>query len=47
VLGIDGKDVHAEAHKLEHAFSDSVIKRLAKFLGNPKTDPHGKKIKKV
>jgi len=43
-LGIDAKKVHVEAHKLEHAFSDEVIARLAKFLGNPTTDPHGAKI---
>lgn len=47
VLGVESKNVHAEAHKLEHAFSDDVIHRLAVFLGNPKIDPHGKKIKKV
>lgn len=47
VLGIDPKKVHNEAHRLEHAFSDDVIKRLAKFLGNPTKDPHGKRIKKV
>lgn len=47
VLGINPENVHGEAHKLEHAFSDEVITRLAKFLGNPKTDPHGKSIKKV
>jgi DtxR family Mn-dependent transcriptional regulator len=46
-LGVDPKKVHAEAHKLEHAFSEDVVKRLAKFLGNPSTDPHGKKIRKV
>jgi DtxR family Mn-dependent transcriptional regulator len=47
VLGVDGKDIHLEAHKLEHAFSDNVIKRLAKFLGNPESDPHGRTIKKI
>ncbi|HSR88848.1 MAG TPA: metal-dependent transcriptional regulator [Candidatus Udaeobacter sp.] len=46
-LGIDAKKVHAEAHKLEHAFSDEVIGRLAKFLGNPTQDPHGEKIIKA
>lgn len=46
VLGLDSKKVHAEAHKLEHSFSDEVTIKLAKFLGNPKEDPHGKKIKK-
>ncbi len=47
ILGIDPEKVHDEAHRLEHAFSDEVIKRLANFLGNPKKDPHGKRIKKV
>lgn len=30
-----------EAHKLEHAFSEISIKKLDKFLGNPKICPHG------
>lgn len=47
ILGIDAKKVHKEAHKLEHAFSDEVIARLAKFLGNPSRDPHGEKIVKT
>ena len=47
ILGMDAKNVHAEAHKLEHAFSDEVTSRLAKFLCNPKQDPHGEKITKV
>ncbi len=47
ILGIDVKKVHAEAHKLEHAFSDEVIARLAKFLGHPSHDPHGEKIVKA
>lgn len=47
ILHVDPKNVHAEAHKLEHAFSDNIITRLAKFLGNPKEDPHGKKINKA
>lgn len=45
-LGISADKVHVEAHKLEHAFSDDVITRLDRFLGNPKVDPHGKAIKK-
>lgn len=36
--------VHYEAEKLEHAFSDEVIERLADFLGHPTEDPHGTKI---
>lgn len=46
ILGISSKNVHAEAHKLEHAFSDEVIAKLNKFLGNPSKDPHGNSIKK-
>ena len=45
-LGMSPKNVHAEAHKLEHAFSDEVIIKLDKFLGSPSKDPHGKSIKK-
>lgn len=47
ILHMDPKKVHKEAHRLEHAFSDEVIARLAKFLGNPSRDPHGEKIVKV
>jgi DtxR family transcriptional regulator, Mn-dependent transcriptional regulator len=36
--------VHNEAHKLEHAFSDETIKKLDKYLGNPKVSPYGKRI---
>lgn len=46
-LGISPKNVHAEAHRLEHAFSDEVIAKLDKFLGSPSKDPHGNSIKKV
>lgn len=41
LLKIDKRKVHAEAHKLEHAFSDEAIKKLSRLLGNPSTDPHG------
>lgn len=43
-LGISKDKVHEEAEKLEHACSDDVIKKLARFLGYPKTDPHGTEI---
>jgi DtxR family transcriptional regulator, Mn-dependent transcriptional regulator len=36
--------VHAEAERIEHAISDDVAKRLAAFLGHPKSDPHGHSI---
>ncbi|MBI2658040.1 metal-dependent transcriptional regulator [Candidatus Woesearchaeota archaeon] len=47
VLNIDSKNIHEEAHRLEHAFSDESIAKLKKLLGNPKTDPHGKPIPPV
>ena len=43
-LKCDTKDIHEEAHALEHAFSDETIRKLDDFLGNPKISPHGKKI---
>jgi DtxR family transcriptional regulator, Mn-dependent transcriptional regulator len=46
-LGVPDDRVHEEAEKLEHAFSDEVIKKLAKFLGNPVSDPHGSVIPKT
>ena len=44
ILKIDSKNIHNEAHRLEHAFSDESIAKLRKLLGNPKKDPHGKLI---
>lgn len=44
VLKISSKNIHQEAHRLEHAFSDDSISRIKKMLGNPKKDPHGKPI---
>jgi len=44
ILKVHTKGIHEEANRLEHAFSDDSIKKLRKFLGNPKTDPHGKPI---
>lgn len=37
-------ELHDEAHKLEHAFSDESIEAMKSLLGNPKVDPHGKPI---
>ena len=45
-LHLPRNKVHAEAHKLEHAFSDEVTERLRAFLGNPHVDPHGSPILK-
>ena len=47
ILKIESKNVHQEAHRLEHAFSDESINKLKKLLGNPKKDPHGKPIPQV
>lgn len=44
VLGFSSKSVEKETHLLEHAFSDESIRRLDKFLNNPKICPHGKRI---
>ena len=47
ILNINSKNIHKEAHRLEHAFSDESIAKLRKILGNPKKDPHGKPIPQV
>jgi len=46
-LGVNILKTHQEAHKLEHCFTDNVIKKLAKFVNNPKYCPGGKKIPKI
>jgi DtxR family transcriptional regulator, Mn-dependent transcriptional regulator len=43
-LGVPLERVHADAEKIEHSISDDVARRLAEFLGNPSTDPHGHPI---
>ncbi len=44
VLGLPWDEVHAEAHRLEHATSDRVMDRLAAYLNEPESDPHGQRI---
>jgi len=44
VLKYDIDDIDEEAHRLEHAFSEKSIRRLDKFLGDPKRCPHGEVI---
>lgn len=44
ILKVKKKDIHQEAHNLEHAFSDRVVKKLARFLNYPKICPSGKII---
>ena len=44
VLGMDWKDVHEEACRLEHAVSSEVATRMEAMLDNPDTCPHGHPI---
>jgi DtxR family Mn-dependent transcriptional regulator len=44
VLGISWDEVHEEANCLEHATSDRLADRLAEYLDQPRTDPHGQRI---
>src|SRR3990170_3562051 len=43
-LGYSWDEVHAEAHRLEHAISEDFEERIAARLGNPTVDPHGDPI---
>jgi DtxR family Mn-dependent transcriptional regulator len=43
-LGYTWDTVHEEAERLEHAVSDTMIKRMAAVLGHPAVDPHGDPI---
>jgi DtxR family transcriptional regulator, Mn-dependent transcriptional regulator len=44
VLGHGIEDIHDEAHRLEHAFSDASIQKLDVLLDNPTVSPTGKSI---
>lgn len=44
VLGYTWDTVHAEAERLEHAASESLVDRMAAALGDPAHDPHGAPI---
>lgn len=44
MLGFDWAQSDAEAHRLEHVFSDQVVDRLNDLLGRPATCPHGNPI---
>src|SRR3989338_927845 len=44
IAKMDAHQLHEEAHRLEHAFSDEAIEKIRALLGNPTTDPHGKPI---
>ena len=41
ILHFSWSEVHEIAEQLEHVDSDLLVDRLERFLGNPKTDPHG------
>jgi len=43
-LGVDVKDVHEEADRLEHALSEELEARIDRALGYPTHDPHGDPI---
>lgn len=43
-LGYAWDEVHAEAHKLEHAISEDFEDRIALYLSEPARDPHGSPI---
>jgi DtxR family Mn-dependent transcriptional regulator len=43
-LGYSWDEVHEEAEKLEHHISEEFEERVAAFLGDPRTDPHGAPI---
>jgi DtxR family Mn-dependent transcriptional regulator len=43
-LKMDKKAVHREACAMEHSVSDDTIERLYRFIGKPRTDPHGREI---
>lgn len=43
-LGYSWDSVHEEAERLEHAATDDLIDRMAKAIGEPRTDPHGAPI---
>ncbi len=45
-LGMGWEDVYQHACSLEHATSDVVADKLAEFLENPETCPHGSPIPK-
>jgi DtxR family Mn-dependent transcriptional regulator len=43
-LGYSWDAVHAEAERLEHAVSDTLVEKMAAALGHPAVDPHGDPI---
>lgn len=46
-LGVPIEEAHGEAERLEHALSESLERRIALVLGDPRSDPHGDPIPSV
>jgi DtxR family Mn-dependent transcriptional regulator len=44
VVGLDWSEVHGEADRLEHAFSERLVATVDELLGYPAIDPHGDPI---
>ena len=44
MIGLEWHKAHREAHRLEHAISPEVEKRLLEVLGYPETNPFGRPI---
>jgi DtxR family Mn-dependent transcriptional regulator len=44
ILGYEWDDVHEEADRLEHSFSEKLEYHIAEVLSNPTSDPHGDSI---
>lgn len=45
VLNVPSDQVHKEACRLEHDFSEKSIQSIEKLLDHPETDPHGNPLK--
>ena len=43
-LGYEWDELSAEVERLEHVLSEEMEERIAQFLGDPLTDPHGDPI---
>jgi len=43
-LGYSLDEVHEEAERLEHVISETLVARMAEWLGHPTFDPHGDPI---
>ncbi len=46
ILKIRSKNIHKEAHRLEHAFSNDSLNSIKKLIKNTANCPHGKPIPK-